>query len=135
MPRRRISDINVFKDSGAALCYKVKHEGESERAHCAACFPVGCGGLGAIPETRSGSEEILEAAHRHCFRNRKEVLASDRCGCFYCGRIFNPQEISEWHDDGETAFCPHCGIDAIIGSAASLPLTAEFLDRVNRYWF
>ena len=91
--------------------------------------------LRAIPETRSGSDEILEAAHRHCFRNRKEVLASDQCGCFYCGRIFNPHEISEWHDDGETAFCPHCGIDAIIGSAARLPLTADLLERMNRYWF
>jgi hypothetical protein len=80
------------------------------------------------------------AAHAHSFQNRDEVLASDVCGCFFCLSIFPAWEIHEWHqeraaDQGVTAFCPRCEIDAIIGSKAGYPLTADFLQEMHRRWF
>lgn len=78
-------------------------------------------------------------AHRHCIRHRTELFASERCGCFYCGAVFAPAEIAEWTDEwqgvGQTALCPHCGIDSVIGSESGYPLTPEFLAAMNNHWF
>jgi hypothetical protein len=78
--------------------------------------------------------EITEA-HGHSFKNRSELLSSELVGCFYCQQSFRPNEITEWHDEGQTGFCPHCGIDALIGSASGFKPSADFLKEMNQYWF
>lgn len=84
--------------------------------------------------------DILEAAHKHSSKHREEVLASTTCGCFYCQTTFPPRAIKEWVDlgqnpAGETALCPNCGIDSVIGDAAGFPLTASFLANMHQRWF
>jgi len=78
-------------------------------------------------------------AHRHSSRHREEVLASGRCGCFYCRAIFEPSEIKGWVDEregvGQTALCPRCGIDSVIGSESGYSITEEFLARMQAHWF
>ena len=78
-------------------------------------------------------------AHKHCSDHREEVIRSETCGCFYCLSIFQPNEIKEWIDRGEgigqTAMCPKCGIDSVIGSSSSFPITKEFLEKMHSYWF
>jgi len=80
-------------------------------------------------------DETLKAAHRHSSKHRAELERSEQCGCFYCERKFSSKEIVEWVDDGQTALCPHCGIDSVIGSAAGFELTHEFLGKMNESWF
>ena len=67
------------------------------------------------------------------------MLASASCGCFYCGAIFPPAAITEWVDEwediGQTALCPTCEIDSVIGSESGYPITAEFLTAMNKHWF
>jgi len=85
------------------------------------------------------------AAHRYSSNHRESVLASDVCGCFYCLSIFSPSEIEDWVDarkdetdineSGQTALCPRCGIDSVLGSASGYPITREFLQKMNDYWF
>lgn len=80
-----------------------------------------------------------ESIHRFCTRNRSRLAESDRAGCFYCEVLFPPSEITEWIDgrqvetgnvnDGVTALCPRCGIDAVLPSAAPIRLTSELLAR------
>jgi len=77
----------------------------------------------------------LEAAHRHCYKCRKEVMASEICGCFHCLATFPPGEIEEWLDDGQTAMCPKCGIDSVIGSASGFSIDEQFLGSMNQRWF
>jgi hypothetical protein len=81
----------------------------------------------------------IEKAHRHSSNHRAEVLQSSRCGCFYCGAVFPPEEIVEWVDEvngeAETAVCPRCGIDSVIGDQSGFPLTAAFLERMKAHWF
>ncbi|HSN91179.1 MAG TPA: hypothetical protein VLS93_08110 [Anaeromyxobacteraceae bacterium] len=82
----------------------------------------------------------LETAHRRSSNHRAEVLSSESCGCFYCCSVFHPTEIEDWVDEdragaGQTALCPRCGIDSVIGSNAGIPLTQEFLSRTKAYWF
>ncbi len=61
-------------------------------------------------------------------------------------KIFEPSEITDWvnessekqtdiNDIGQTALCPHCGIDSVIGSSSGFPMTVEFLKEMNVYWF
>jgi len=49
--------------------------------------------------------------------------------------MFGPAEIVEWTDAnengvGQTAICPHCGIDSVIGSDGE-PLTDEILRAMH----
>ncbi len=78
-------------------------------------------------------------AHRHSINNRSELIESDQCGCFYCRRLFPPSKIEEWTDDddevGQTALCPYCGIDSVIGSKSGFPITRDFMKIMNRHWF
>ena len=77
----------------------------------------------------------LGAAHKHCIRHRAELEASEICGCFYCLSTFPPAAITEWTDDGQTALCPNCPVDAVLGSASGFPITREFLELMYERWF
>lgn len=76
-------------------------------------------------------------AHKYSFANRKMLEKENRCGCFYCGKIFSPNEIDEWIEDTPdlTAVCPYCGIDSVIGESIGYPLTKESLDKMYEVWF
>ena len=86
-------------------------------------------------------------AHRHSSHHRTELLASGKCGCFYCLAIFEPTEITEWIDEphgledasrrgnGQTALCPKCRIDSVIGDKSGYPLNEHFLRRMHAHWF
>lgn len=79
-------------------------------------------------------------AHRYSSGHRRQLLASSACGCFYCLAIFPPTAIVNWidmddDDIGQTAYCPECGIDSVIGSASGYPITTEFLQRMKAHWF
>ena len=85
-------------------------------------------------------ESYIEA-HKHC-ANHMEKLKKDKiCGCFYCLSVYSPEEIESWiiaDDDIDrfgTAICPHCGIDSVIGESSGYPITKEFLQEMNEYWF
>jgi hypothetical protein len=80
-------------------------------------------------------EDYLEAAHKHCSLNRAELQTSSHCGCFYCLAVFAPVDVVEWIDEDQTAVCPKCPVDSVIGSASGYPITAEFLQRMHDYWF
>lgn len=69
----------------------------------------------------------VERARGHSSNHRAEIEASTECGCYACLRTFLPEEISHWLSTEDTATCPYCGIDAVLGSASGLPLTDEFL--------
>jgi hypothetical protein len=97
-------------------------------------------------EPDPNSEDELTRAHTHCAGHRDEVLRSDACGCFSCSSVFAPTAIAEWIEerngwfatrpDPWTAICPHCGIDAVIGTASGFPADdGAFLQSMNARWF
>jgi hypothetical protein len=88
----------------------------------------------------------VRTAHTHCRLNRGELTQSGACGCFYCGAIFPPAEIEDWIDpapemvnevalEGQTARCPRCGIDSVIGDQSGYLITRDFLEKMTSYWF
>ena len=83
------------------------------------------------------TENELKQAHAHCTRNRDTLGRSESAGCFCCLHVYPPAEIKDWvqRDQDETAICPRCGVDAVIGSASGLDLTPEFLQAMEAHWF
>ncbi len=85
-------------------------------------------------------DHILRRAHAASIYHRAAIEASSVCGCFYCAAIFLPGDIADWTDrtetqDRQTALCPRCGIDSVIGDASPFPVTPEFLAEMKAAWF
>ena len=81
------------------------------------------------------TEQQLLDAHKHTMDNRHEIERSMECACFDCGEIYNASEVTEWTDNGNTALCPHCGMDCVLGDASWIARTSEFLNAMYRHWF
>jgi len=86
------------------------------------------------------NEDFLIKAHIHSGMHRTEILKSEDCSCFYCLEIYSAEKIEEWVDEeneiGQTAICPFCGIDSVLGSASNLPITdINFLKQMQTYFF
>lgn len=79
--------------------------------------------------------QALDAAHKRSINHRAQIEASDHCACFYCEAVFAPTRIEDRVDDDQTALCPVCGIDSVIGSAAGFTLDVDFLRAMHRHWF
>jgi hypothetical protein len=81
---------------------------------------------------------LVEAAHQACSRHREQIEKSKLCACFYCRKTFSPTQIDEWIDEpngGQTALCPFCGIDSVLGDASGYKFTHEFLAAMQKRWF
>ena len=90
------------------------------------------------------------------YLNRREIENSEECGCFHCLTIFSPSAITLWTDsedprdedpgrlrpdskgfnafNGNTAICPTCEYDSVIGSASGYPISEESLRRLRAHW-
>ena len=95
---------------------------------------VAAGMLFAALRTRMDREREASRLHRHTRANRMELEASEVCGCIACERIYFPSEIAGWLEDA-TALCPHCGVDAVVGSASGIPIMPGVLRRAHERWF
>lgn len=69
-------------------------------------------------------------APKLAIRNKNTLQNCKKVGCYKCLKTFDPCEIKEYTDHGETAICPYCDTDAI------LPETEiSNLEEINKYWF
>jgi hypothetical protein len=75
------------------------------------------------------------AAHKHSMRHRAEIEASTRCACFFCFRTFAATDIKTWIDGNQTALCPRCGVDSVLGSASTHRLDDAFLRGMHQHFF
>ena len=82
----------------------------------------------------------LSVAHKKSSKHRAEIEGSQLCGCFYCLGIFGSDKIVEWTDESkphsqQTALCPECGMDTVIGDGSGLQITPTFLEKMRTVWF
>ncbi|UCG92078.1 MAG: hypothetical protein JSV97_13665 [candidate division WOR-3 bacterium] len=82
---------------------------------------------------------IVEA-HKFSSKHRGAILKSEICGCFYCLELFPPDEITDWIDEddggiGQTALCPKCSVDSVVGSDDIKDLNKDFLRKMHEHWF
>jgi hypothetical protein len=69
------------------------------------------------------------------------------CGCCTCVNVFPADEVVGWtgldmHNaddpkaiEGQTAVCPRCGSEAVLGDKSGYPITLQFLTQMNEAWF
>ena len=89
---------------------------------------------------RKYSEDTLRQAHKHSIHHRAEIETSQLCGCFHCRATYPPSAITEWTDTQkpkpeQTAMCPECGIDAVLGDKSGFDVEGKFLRAMQRRWF
>lgn len=83
----------------------------------------------------------LAPIHKTSWHHRPQIEASSVCGCFYCERMFPPSQIQQWTDPrengdpGQTARCPFCGIDSVIGSGSGHEITPQLLAKLRTAYF
>lgn len=89
----------------------------------------------------------LLAAFRYTTNNYAQIEASALCGCCSCVQVYPAEEVAAWTglemtnlDDpkaiaNQTALCPRCGMEAVLGDKAGFPINAQFLGRMNEAWF
>lgn len=82
---------------------------------------------------------LYEIHRKYSFENMHLLKDAEKCGCFYCGKIFTPYDIEEWIDDEKdyTALCPYCGIDTVIPAVdnGDYKLTPELLEDLYDLYF
>lgn len=91
--------------------------------------------LARVEEFKRTGGPVAEA-HAHSSHHREGIEHSAAVGCFYCCETYAPSLIEEWIDEENTALCPKCGIDSVIGTASGFPVTdTAFLKAMNKAWF
>ena len=86
------------------------------------------------------NDELLRTALGASKKNRPQIERSHVCACYHCGSTFPPSAITEWAGSDrqprrQTACCPECGAEAVIGSEGGFPMTSEFLEELKIHWF
>ena len=76
-------------------------------------------------------------AYQFSSRHRADLEASTICGCFHCLEMFPPAEIKDWMEEEgkDTALCPRCGIDAVIGDASGVAVNFHQLVGMQSLFF
>ena len=72
---------------------------------------------------------ILDAPKRAIYN--AESIKNKQCGCYYCIRAFDGNDVTEFCDSSRTALCPHCGIDSVLAGEVCIDL----LTKLNKIWF
>jgi len=75
----------------------------------------------------------FEKLHDEAYLNKARILAHPHGmnGCFYCLEVFYNNKIKDWTDNGETALCPKCKNDTVLGSRDR----TDILNDMREYWF
>lgn len=77
--------------------------------------------------------EIRYAAKLSLY-NKTAIAQCQKVGCYHCLMIFDPKEVKEWTDEGQTAICPFCAVDAVLAETDNTLLTRELLTKLRDYW-
>lgn len=81
------------------------------------------------------TDKTLLRAHESTAYHKDKLESSEFCGCCSCQRLFRPRQIVSWVDQGQTALCPFCSVDAVIPESARILLCPELLKAMNDRWF
>ena len=80
-------------------------------------------------------KEAVVLAHKQSAFHRESLQHDQVCGCFYCGKLFSSKKIEDWYDDDQTACCPYCMIDSVVGESCGFEITEEFILAMEDHWF
>jgi hypothetical protein len=79
-------------------------------------------------QNRSVEDVLLAEKAEQLSTLKKEEFLNKQCGCFYCKKLFHAKNI-DWQNS--QAWCPYCGVDAVIPNTNDYPLTLELLEKLE----
>ena len=77
----------------------------------------------------------MEKIYRHSKNNIAEISKSKICECFYCKKIFAPNEIKNRLENENTALCPYCSVDSVLSDASGVEITKKLLEEMHKIYF
>jgi TPR repeat protein len=82
-------------------------------------------------------DEKLVTLHNKATDNDISILHSNTCSCFFCRQTYSARKVNDWITDnnGVTAICPECGMDAVIGDEGGEPLDKVTLKALNLAYY
>lgn len=80
-------------------------------------------------------KNLIEKAVKISANNKRAVKKSKNCGCYHCCRIFSAKDVDLSVTYDTNAFCPSCGVDAIIPDFVVPELNLEMLEAMYKRWF
>ncbi len=74
---------------------------------------------------------------KHTANNEMDILKSKKCSCLFCRQTYDARKVNDWSNDdnGVTALCPECGMDAVVGDASGFSFDHEDLKAINLAYF
>lgn len=87
------------------------------------------------PPTPPATAARYVEAKLRASRHRTQLEASTRCACFFCFRTFSVTDITSWIEANQTALCPRCGLDAVLGNGAGHTIDDRFLRGMHAHYF
>ncbi|MEO8699148.1 MAG: cytoplasmic protein [Kofleriaceae bacterium] len=78
---------------------------------------------------------LYVAAKERASRHRAELEASGHCACFFCFKKFPTSDIKTWIEANQTALCPHCGLDSVLGSGTDHRIDDQFLRKMHQHYY
>ncbi len=80
--------------------------------------------------------EHFMKAREFSFNNKESIQNSQKAACYCCMNFLNATDIKDYTSDDNSAICPICGTDAVIGDASGQPIDImQFLEHMNWYGF
>jgi hypothetical protein len=74
----------------------------------------------------------MKEAAKDAMKNRYAIEESEVCSCYHCCKTFSKLDITKWTDQGETAICPFCNVDAVLTQVHDYQ---EPLEEIQSHWF
>ncbi len=71
---------------------------------------------------------------RYWLAKKEDIALSQKCGCFFCTKIFDSSEALDYLPDNGNAICPYCGADSVF-SDSKVDITPELLKYMYKVWF
>lgn len=82
------------------------------------------------------TQNYLIILQRQSIGNRARLADAKDCGCFFCLSHFPASAAEYWDDEGgETAVCPKCGIDSVIGEYDDERIPDDLLRAMKERFF
>jgi hypothetical protein len=82
------------------------------------------------------AQNYLIMLQRQSIGNKARLADAKDCGCFFCLSHFPASAAEYWDDEGgETAVCPECGIDSVIGEYDDERVSDDLLRAMKERFF
>lgn len=78
--------------------------------------------------------EEMRKAHKFTHSNLWYLCENQNCRCIYCLEEFESLTIYDYTLD-DTALCPYCGIDAVIGEKSGYTINKEEAQLFYEFFF